>query len=236
LTARDREGIARNQRCLGRRDNLRNNSAIAINCQPRSPWLAPVQRRLHWWTAVLVLLGCAIGWLMVFVPFRLLLAKFVLYQLHQTVGIIVFALIAARLFLRPRPVRLEHDEGMAPWRRQAASGVRAMLYLLLAATPILGYLTAATAPDQIPTFFLGLIRVPNIVGEDLAWFPTLKQLHRAFANLLVLLGSGDALAAVYFRVAATGLLARKSARQQRELARPLAADPATLPGRPGPDS
>jgi cytochrome b561 len=164
----------------------------------RPPRLAIAQRRLHWWTAVLVLLGCAIGWLIVVVPFRDLLAKFVLYQLHQTVGIMVFALIAGRLFLRPGTVRLEHDEGTAPWRRQAASGVRAVLYLLLAATPMLGYLTAATAPGRIPTFFLGLIRVPNIVGEDLAWFPMFKQLHRALANLLVLLGSGEAVAAVYF--------------------------------------
>jgi len=48
----------------------------------RTPNRMEAQRKLHWWTAALVLLGCAIGWLMVVVPFRHLLAKFFLYQLH----------------------------------------------------------------------------------------------------------------------------------------------------------
>jgi cytochrome b561 len=193
---------------------------------------ATAQRRLHWWTAALVLLGCAIGWVMVVVPFRDLLAKFLLYQLHQTVGIIVFALIAARLFLSSGTASWGQGEGVAAWQRRAASGVHASLYVLLAATPILGYLTAATAPGQIPTFFLGLIRVPNIVGEHLAWFPILKQSHRALANLLVLLGSGDAVAAVYKHLPTTAALARKWGGRRHEPAGSPGAEPVATSAAP----
>ena len=50
-------------------------------------------------SALLVLLGCPIGWLMVVVPFRNLYAKF-LYQLHQTIGIGAFVLFMDVLFVR----------------------------------------------------------------------------------------------------------------------------------------
>jgi cytochrome b561 len=165
---------------------------------------------------------------MVVVPFRYLLAKFTLYQLHQTVGIVVFVLIAVSLVLHSRSLRWNRDEAFASWQRRAAFGVHALLYVLLAAAPILGYLTAATAPAQIPTFFLGFIRVPNIVGEHLAWFPVLKQLHRALANLIVLLGSGDALAAVLGHVPAMIVLARKWGKQH-ERARLAEAEPIASP-------
>ena len=46
--------------------------------------LTNAQHKLQRWTASLVLLGCAVGWLMVVIPFRDLLVKFVLYQLHPT--------------------------------------------------------------------------------------------------------------------------------------------------------
>jgi len=98
--------------------------------------------------------------------------------------------------MRFRHGRADCGDAIAPWQRQAANAVHASIYVLLAAIPIIGYLAAATAPAQVPTFFLGFLRVPNVVGENLAWFPILRQSHRALANLLVLLGFAEAVAAV----------------------------------------
>ena len=56
----------------------------------------PTQRRLHWWTAGLVATGFAIAWIMVAVPLRDLLVKFLLFQLHKTIGLTVFALVGPK--------------------------------------------------------------------------------------------------------------------------------------------
>ena len=74
--------------------------------------------------------------------------------------------------------------------------MHAALYGLLLVVPALGYLTAATAPAQVPTLFLGVIPVPHLVGTDLAWFAVLRQVHRALAILLVALATAHALAAL----------------------------------------
>jgi hypothetical protein len=75
-------------------------------------------------------------------------------------------------------------------------------------TPILGYLTAATAPARIPTLFLGVIPVPHIVGTDPAWFAVLRQLHLALALLLVVLAFGHTLMALHHHQRGGRVLAR----------------------------
>jgi cytochrome b561 len=66
-----------------------------MRAEPSLGW-TKAQRRLHWSTAVLVLLVFPLGWLMVGVPLSQLLLKFLLYQLHKTLGILAFALSVTR--------------------------------------------------------------------------------------------------------------------------------------------
>jgi cytochrome b561 len=162
---------------------------------PPAGWSA-AQRRLHWWTAALVALGFALGWVMVAVPLRALLAKFLLYQAHKTFGLLVLGLTLARLAVRLRRGRPAWDAALPAWQLRAAAWMHAALYVLLLAVPALGYLTAATAPAQVPTLFLGVIPVPHLVGTDPAWFAVLRQVHRALAILLVALAAAHALAAL----------------------------------------
>lgn len=153
------------------------------------------QRRLHWWTALLVATGFALAWIMVAVPLRDLLTKFLLYQAHKTLGLLVLALTLVRLALRARRGRPAFPTDLASWRRPAAASVQAILYALLVITPLLGYLTAATAPIQVPTLFLLLINVPHVVGPNPWWFAILRSVHQAFAITLVALAGGHAAAA-----------------------------------------
>lgn len=159
-------------------------------------WTRP-QRALHWWSFALVGAGFAIAWVMVALPLRELLAKFLLFQLHKTLGLTVLVLAAARLMIRARRLRPGWDEALPDWQRRAASGVHAGLYALLIAVPVLGYFTAATAPAQVPTLFLAVIPIPHLVGPDPAGYAVLRQVHRAAAILLVVLAAGHALAAMH---------------------------------------
>jgi cytochrome b561 len=166
------------------------------------------QRLLHWAIAALVLLGAPMGVYMVALPFRQLLLKFLLYQLHKTIGITVFLFALGQLALHWRRGRPDWDAGLPEWQRRAAVVVHAALFGLLCATPILGYLTATTAPARIPTLFLGVVPVPHIVGTDPTWFAVLRHVHLGLALLLVLLASGHATMALRHHWAGDRTLAR----------------------------
>jgi cytochrome b561 len=153
------------------------------------------QRRLHGWTAAFVTLAFALAWVMVGVPLPALLLKFLLYQLHKTLGLAALALTLARGVLRWRRGRPAWNESIAPWQRQAARVVHAALYGLLLVVPVLGYFTAASAPAAIPTFFLGFIPIPHVIGPDAAAFAVLAPVHRAAAVVLIVLACGHAAAA-----------------------------------------
>jgi len=138
------------------------------------------QRRLHWWTAALVALMLALGWSMVAVPLAQLLVKFVLYQAHKTIGIVIFGLTLWRLAWR--------------WRRgtrapnRAAGLVHAALLVLLLAMPVTGFLLSAASPSGVPTLFLGVIAIPHPIGPDPDLFARLQWLHRAEGWTLLTLG------------------------------------------------
>ena len=73
--------------------------------------------------------------------------------------------------------------------------MHALLYLLLIATPVLGYLVAAIAPAQVPTLFLLLINVPHLLATDAGRYAVLMPIHRAAAIVLLVLACGHAAAA-----------------------------------------
>lgn len=154
------------------------------------------QRRLHWWGAALVLVAFAVAWLMVAVPLSDLLAKFLLYQLHKTIGLLVFALLLWRLALRLRRGRPAWEAELPAWQVRAAGRMHAALYALMLVVPVLGYFVAATAPAQVPTLFLLVVPVPHVVGPSEAAFAVLRPVHRAAAILLVALAAAHAAMAV----------------------------------------
>jgi cytochrome b561 len=164
--------------------------------EPQESW-SRVQRTLHWTIAALVVLAAPMGVYMVMLPFRQLLLKFLLYQLHKTVGITVFLLALAQVTLHWRRGRPAWSPNLVEWQLRAAFVVHIGLFVLLIATPFLGYLTAATAPARIPTLFLGLIRIPHVVRPDAASFDVLRRIHLGFAMVLLVLALGHAAMALY---------------------------------------
>lgn len=153
------------------------------------------QRWLHWTVAVLVFSGFAIGLVMVALPLTQLLAKIIAYQVHKTIGLLVALLVLWRLVLRARRGRPAEDDGIPAWQRRAAGAGHAALYALLIVVPVLGYLSASTAPGQIPTTLFLVIPVPHLLPPDAAAYATLRGIHRALAWTLVALAVGHAGAA-----------------------------------------
>jgi len=152
-------------------------------------WLRS-QRVLHWATALLVVAAFVIAWPMVVLPFRLLLLKFTLYQVHKTLGLLVALTAAVRLALLARFGRPAWDEALGSRGIRLARAGHGLLYALLIVVPLLGYATASSAPLRIPTLFLGLVDVPHLVPADAAVFAAVRWVHLGLAVLLVLLAVG----------------------------------------------
>lgn len=169
---------------------------------------SPAQRRLHWTVAVLVALAFAIGLVMVALPLSQLLAKILAYQAHKTAGLLVPPLVLWRLVLRARRPRPPEEAGIPAWQRRAAGLAHAALYLLLIVVPLLGYLTASTAPGQIETTLFLLIPVPHVLPPDEAAFAMLRRVHQTLAWTLVILAAGHAAMALHHHWHGRRVLAR----------------------------
>ncbi|MDE2007894.1 MAG: cytochrome b/b6 domain-containing protein, partial [Rhodospirillales bacterium] len=133
------------------------------------------QRRLHWVAAGLIAAAFPLGFVMAAVPLRDLLAKFLLYDLHKSIGLLVAVFAAWRLGLRARRGRPATNLPAGEARRAALG--QAALYLLMLAVPVLGYLTACAAPGGIPTFFLLVVPVPALLAPDPALYAWLRPAH-----------------------------------------------------------
>ncbi len=158
-------------------------------------WSA-AQRWLHWAVALLVVCGFAIGLVMVALPLTQLLAKIIAYQAHKTIGLLVPPLVVWRLVLRARRGRPAEDASLPAWQRRAAALGHAALYALLIVVPVLGYLSASTAPGQIETVMFLLIPIPHLLEPDEATYEAVRAVHQAAAWALVLLAAGHAAMAV----------------------------------------
>jgi cytochrome b561 len=162
---------------------------------------------LHWWTAALVFAGFAIAWIMTALPLTALLVKFLLYQVHKSLGLCVLGLAMFRLLLAWRA-------GKRPRRLEAG------LYGLLLLVPLLGYFAAAASPNPVPTLFMLLVRVPHVIAPDEAVFDAIRPLHKWFAIGLIALAAWHA---SRMRFGASGFASIRMARSRD-------AHPPTEPG------
>jgi cytochrome b561 len=142
-----------------------------------------VAQALHWLIAALVLVMFGLGWYMADLPLGQ--QKFDLYQLHKSLGITIFGLAAVRLLWRwfhPAPPL---PGSMPPWERAAARTSHALLYLMLLAQPLIGFLQSNAA--NFPVVLWGVLPLPEVIGSDEALGETLVVLHRWNSRLLLLL-------------------------------------------------
>jgi cytochrome b561 len=159
---------------------------------------------LHWLVAGAILVTFPLGLYMVELP--LSPRKLQLVSYHKWIGVTVFALMCVRLVWR-----LTHAPPAPPpmpaWQRRAAAGAHWGLYGLLLAIPLTGWLYSSAA--GVPTVYLGLWQLPDVVGKDKALAEGLKLAHQSlnFA-LLALVVVHVAAALKHHFVDRDGLLAR----------------------------
>jgi cytochrome b561 len=138
---------------------------------------------LHWVIALLIFAAFPLGLYM-----HNLLAspyKLRLFNYHKWVGIAVLTLSVIRLVWRivNRPPDLPAT--MASWEKSVAVAMHILLYILILAIPLTGWLMSSATGFQ--TVLFGVIPIPDLVSKDKELGRLLLELHRNLNYLLIAL-------------------------------------------------
>lgn len=141
---------------------------------------------LHWGIAVLVLGLLGLGFYMT--DLALSPTKLRLYSWHKWAGVTVFALSIVRLVWRAMHTPPALPAQMSALERFAAHAGHHLLYLLMLAIPLSGWLMSSAKGVQ--TVWFGVLPLPDLLAKDKAVGDLLQTLHMSLNLVLaaVLLG------------------------------------------------
>jgi cytochrome b561 len=152
----------------------------------------PVAQALHWITALLVFLTIPLAWVMVNMPSTAHIAG-QLFTLHESIGITILMIVAARLIWRARHPAPPLPQGFARWDRLAARASHWLLYAVLIGMPVSGYLMNSTG--GYPVGFYWLFNLPGL--------PKTQELSDLGFQLHVVVGQWLIYALVILHITAT---------------------------------
>jgi len=147
---------------------------------------------LHWLVALLIFSAFPLGLYMVGLP--LSPDKLKLYSYHKWIGVTVFLLVAIRLAWRAKHTPPALPDGIAAWQRRASAMAHGLLYALMVAIPLSGWLMSSAKGFQ--TVWFGVLPLPDLIEKNRELGELLAGVHKAlnFTLLaLVILHVGAAL-------------------------------------------
>lgn len=147
---------------------------------------------LHWLIAILIFGGLGLGLYMT--GLKLSPTKLQLYSYHKWIGVTVFALALVRIVWAATH-KAPPMVAMPNWQALAAAVTHKMLYLLMLAMPISGWLMSSAKGFQ--TVYLGMLPIPDLLAKSEPLGEALAALHGAFIWLLLALLAGHVGAALF---------------------------------------
>jgi cytochrome b561 len=177
--------------------------------QAREATYSTAARHFHWWTVALLAIQVPVGLYMVYrgaaTNFDALTGA--LYDTHKSLGLLILALVVARL-----AYRLMHggpaDEPTIEWWQKAAShATHWSLYMLLILVPLVGWLGISLYGARS---VFGIATIPPLAAQNSEAADTVLMLHRYLALLtvaLIAMHVGAAVVLHYF-IRGDGVLAR----------------------------
>jgi len=122
------------------------------------------------------------------------LEKLQIYTWHKSIGMLVLLLVLVRIGWKvmnrgtPRPLG-------APWQRKAAAAGHGLLYLLILAQPISGWLMSSAA--NYPVTLFDWFQFPALIGENHDLHETLEDVHEVLFFTLLAVAVVHVVAALY---------------------------------------
>ena len=128
---------------------------------------------LHWLIALMILISFSVGLYMVDLP--LSPAKLKIYSWHKWAGVTIFMLVVLRcswrLFHSPPAL----PESMPRWQIRVAEVTHYLLYALMFAIPLSGWLMSSAKGFQ--TVYFGVLPIPDLLGKNKELGETLTTVH-----------------------------------------------------------
>ena len=150
-----------------------------------------VTRLLHWGMLVLFIAIISIGYYMTDLPLGA--RKLQIYALHKSIGLTLLGLALLRLLWRLGE-RRPAPAPMPAWQDRAASATHVLLYALMFAIPLSGWLYNSTA--GFPLQWFHLVNLPPLCATNPALKPIAKEAHETGVAILITLASLHAVAAL----------------------------------------
>ncbi len=140
---------------------------------PRSTYTG-IAIGLHWLIAFAIVGSFSVGLYMVDLP--LSPQKLKIYSWHKWAGVTIFLFVMLRLAWR-----LSHEPPALPaampaWQRSVASATHVVLYLLMVAVPLSGWLMSSAKGFQ--TVWFGVLPLPDLLAKNAELGDLLQLLHR----------------------------------------------------------
>lgn len=148
----------------------------------------------HWIIVLAILAQGTIGLVMVELPKKP--STIPVYTLHKSLGLTILALALLRLAWRAFDQRPRDPAGMPHWQALAARAGHGLLYVLLFAVPLSGWLFDS-ASSLRPLIWWGVLKMPSLTGgPDKALAETFAEVHETLFWILVLVAAGHAAVAL----------------------------------------
>jgi cytochrome b561 len=128
---------------------------------------------LHWLIALIVFISFPVGLYMADLPVSP--TKLKLYSYHKWAGVTVFALALLRIWWRATHAAPAMPASVPPWQKALAHGTHHLLYLLLFAVPLSGWLMSSAKGFQ--TVYFGVLPIPDLLAKNKELGEQLEVIH-----------------------------------------------------------
>ena len=149
-------------------------------------------KSLHWLMALLLIGLLALGFYMQDLP--LSPEKLQLYAWHKWAGVSAFLLVLLRLSWRLAHTPPPLPASMPRTMQLAAHAGHLLLYVLMLAIPLTGWLMSSAKGFQ--TVWFGVLPIPDLIGKDKATGELLALVHKSLNLLFVAVILGHVAAAL----------------------------------------
>ena len=140
-----------------------------------------VAKTLHWLIFAMISGAFVIGFYMADLP--LSPQKLQLVSWHKWNGVSIFMLVLLRLCWRLTHTPPPLPAGMPSWERRAAEASHRLLYLLILAMPLSGWLMSSA--KGIQTVWFGLLPLPNLLQKNPPLGEALQEVHSTLGFIIL---------------------------------------------------
>ena len=147
---------------------------------------------LHWLMALMIFASFGLGLYMVELSLSPTKLKF--YAWHKWAGVTIFMLVLVRCLWRLTHRVPPLPDHMPVWQRRGVAFSHALLYALMIAIPLSGWLMSSAKGFQ--TVYFAVIPIPDPLAKDKALGDLLVSIHYALNITMICMVAGHAAAAL----------------------------------------